>query len=59
MVDGFRRDGQDVMDAYQYFLDENGNQVAYQQVGTMIWHAASHHHWHFNDFARTSCSTPT
>ena len=52
VVDGFRRDGQDVMDAYQYFLDEDGNQVAYQQVGTMIWHPApSHNHWHFNDFA--------
>ena len=52
VVDGFRRDGQDVMDAYQYFLDENGDQVAYQQVGTMIWHPApSHNHWHFNDFA--------
>jgi hypothetical protein len=52
VVDGFRREGQDVMDAYQYFLDEDGNQVAYQQVGTMTWHPApSHDHWHFNDFA--------
>ncbi len=52
VVDGFRRDGEDVMDAYQYFLDEDENQVAYQQVGTMIWHPApSHNHWHFNDFA--------
>jgi hypothetical protein len=52
VVDGFRRTGEDVMDAYQYFLDEDGDQVAYQQVGTMIWHPApSHNHWHFNDFA--------
>ncbi|MDZ5623185.1 lysyl oxidase family protein [Nocardioides sp. HM23] len=52
VVDGFRRDGEDVMDAYQYFLDEGGNQVAYQEVGTMVWHPApSHNHWHFNDFA--------
>ncbi|PWN01715.1 hypothetical protein DJ010_16910 [Nocardioides silvaticus] len=52
VVDGFRRAGEDVMDAYQYFLDEDGNQVAYQEVGTMIWHdAPSHNHWHFNDFA--------
>jgi hypothetical protein len=52
VVDGFRREGEDVMDAYQYFLDHDGNQVAYQQVGTMIWHPApSHDHWHFNDFA--------
>ena len=40
------------MDAYQYFLDEDGDQVAYQEVGTMVWHPApSHNHWHFNDFA--------
>ena len=40
------------MDAYQYFLEPDGTQVAYQQVGTMVWHPApSHHHWHFNDFA--------
>ena len=52
VVDGFRRDGEDIMDAYQYFLDEDGNQVAYQPVGTMVWHPApSHNHWHFNDFA--------
>jgi|GEM_PF-635873 len=52
VVDGFRRNGEDVMDAYQYFLDDDGNQVAYQPVGTMIWHPApSHNHWHFNDFA--------
>lgn len=52
VVDGFRRKGEDVMDAYQYFLDENGEQVDYQPVGTMIWHdAPSHNHWHFNDFA--------
>ena len=52
VVDGFRRAGEDVMDAYQYFLDEDGNQIAYQQVGTMVWHPApTHMHWHFTDFA--------
>ncbi|KAA1426233.1 lysyl oxidase family protein [Nocardioides antri] len=52
VVDGFRRDGEDVMDAYQYFLDEDGNQVAYRPVGTMVWHPApTHNHWHFTDFA--------
>ena len=52
VVDGFRRDGEDIMDAYQYFLDENGDQVAYQQVGTMEWDPApTHQHWHFTDFA--------
>ncbi|MEZ0578916.1 lysyl oxidase family protein [Nocardioides sp. MH1] len=52
VVDGFRRDGEDIMDAYQYFLDPDGNQVAYQQVGTMEWDPRpTHMHWHFTDFA--------
>ncbi len=55
VVDGFRRGNSDVMDAYQYFIDADGNQTGYQQVGTMIWHKAkSHNHWHFEDFARYS-----
>ncbi len=53
VVDGFRRGTSDVMDAYQYFIDSDGNQTGYQKVGTMIWHKAkSHNHWHFQDFAR-------
>lgn len=53
VVDGFRRGNKDVMDAYQYFIDGDGNQTGYQRVGTMIWHKAkSHNHWHFEDFAR-------
>ena len=52
VVDGFRRPGQDVMDAYQYFFDADGNQTGYTQVGEMEWHAANHQHWHFHDFAR-------
>ncbi|WP_183093947.1 lysyl oxidase family protein [Nocardioides stalactiti] len=52
VVDGFRRSGEDIMDAYQYFLDEDGNQIAYEQVGTMEWDPApTHQHWHFTDFA--------
>lgn len=55
VVDGFRRGNSNVMDAYQYFIDSEGNQTGYQQVGTMIWHKAkSHNHWHFEDFARYS-----
>lgn len=55
VVDGFRRGTSDVMDAYQYFIDAQGNQTGYQKVGTMIWHsAASHNHWHFKDFAKYS-----
>lgn len=55
VVDGFRRGSSDVMDAYQYFIDSEGNQTGYQKVGTMIWHQApSHNHWHFKDFAKYS-----
>jgi len=53
VVDGFRRADEDVMDAYQYFVDADGNQTGYQQVGTMEWDDKdSHQHWHFRDFAR-------
>lgn len=52
VVDGFRRDGEDVMDAYQYFLDGDGNVVDYRPVGTMQWDPdPTHMHWHFTDFA--------
>ena len=53
VVDGFRREGEDEMDAYQYFFDGDGNQTGYQQVGHMHWDAKrTHQHWHFEDFAR-------
>ncbi len=53
VVDGFRRSGEDVMDAYQYFFDGEGNQTGYQAVGQMQWDTRdSHRHWHFEDFAR-------
>lgn len=55
LVDGFRRTGADIMDAYQYVVDANGKQVGYQKVGTMVWDPREeHHHWHFKDFARYS-----
>ncbi len=58
VVDGFRRDGEDVMDAYQYFFDADGNQTGYQDVGHMHWDPKpSHQHWHFEDFARYSLLT--
>ena len=53
VVDGFRRDGEDEMDAYQYFFDGDGNQTGYQQVGQLHWDPRpTHQHWHFEDFAR-------
>ena len=55
LVDGFRRTGAEIMDAYQYSVDADGKQVGYQKVGTMVWDPREeHHHWHFKDFARYS-----
>ncbi|MFI2431400.1 lysyl oxidase family protein [Streptomyces sp. NPDC018693] len=52
VVDGFRKPGEDLMDAYQYFYDANGKQVGYTPTGTMEWDARiGHEHWHFTDFA--------
>jgi hypothetical protein len=52
VVDGFRRANEDLMDAYQYFYDLEGNEVGYKKTGTMEWDdKEGHHHWHFKDFA--------
>ena len=53
VVDGFRRDNdENLMDAYQYFYDSAGQQIGYEQVGTMEWDERDGHtHWHFTDFA--------
>ncbi|MGK5682977.1 lysyl oxidase family protein [Actinoplanes sp. URMC 104] len=53
LVDGFRRSGQGLMDAYQYFFDAQGNQVGAVPAGTMEWDKrVGHLHWHFTDFAQ-------
>ncbi|WP_433383303.1 lysyl oxidase family protein [Actinoplanes sp. CA-142083] len=53
LVDGFRRSGTELMDAYQYFFDAKGNQVGSKQAGTMEWDdRVGHKHWHFTDFAQ-------
>lgn len=52
VVDGFRAEGEDFMDAYQYFFDTEETQTGYQHVGRMEWHAENHQHWHFEDFAQ-------
>ncbi|MCW2915783.1 MAG: hypothetical protein JWN52_3851 [Actinomycetia bacterium] len=52
VVDGFRRPGKDLMDAYQYFYDAKGKQVGYAPTGGMEWDPRDgHQHWHFKDFA--------
>ncbi|WP_405614247.1 lysyl oxidase family protein [Streptomyces sp. NBC_01511] len=52
VVDGFRKPGKELMDAYQYFYDADGKQVGYTPTGTMEWDPRpGHEHWHFTDFA--------
>ncbi len=53
VVDGFRIEGEDEMDGYQYFFDADGTQTGYKHVGHFHWDPKpSHQHWHFKDFAR-------
>jgi hypothetical protein len=53
VVDGFRREGEDLMDAYQYFYAPDGTPAGRVNTGTMEWDPREGHlHWHFTDFAR-------
>jgi hypothetical protein len=53
VVDGFRRTGTELMDAYQYYFDAKGKQVGSSNAGTMEWDKREgHKHWHFTDFAQ-------
>jgi hypothetical protein len=53
VVEGFRRPGEEVMDAYQYFRDADGNVVGRSAVGSMEFHPhPNHNHWHFLQFAQ-------
>jgi hypothetical protein len=55
VIEGFRRPGRSVMDAYQYFLDAEGDAVGRTPVGTLRYHAArGHEHWHLLQFASYS-----
>lgn len=55
VVEGFRRRGEDLMDAYQYFYDADGNAVGRASVGEMDYDdRRGHQHWHFLQFARFS-----
>ncbi|MEO3972890.1 lysyl oxidase family protein [Streptomyces sp. CAU 1734] len=52
IVDGFRKPGDELMKAYQYFYDTKGKQVGSAPAGTMEWDPREGHlHWHFTDFA--------
>jgi hypothetical protein len=51
VVEGFRREGERVMDAYQYFW-EDGAPVGRTRVGQMEFDdRRGHEHWHFRQFA--------
>jgi hypothetical protein len=53
VIEGFRDDRTvDHMTAYQYYVDEHGEQTGYDQVGELHFHEGNHNHWHFEDFAR-------
>jgi hypothetical protein len=52
VVEGFRRDDADVMDAYQYFF-RDGEVVGRARVGSLEYDPRrGHNHWHFKQFAR-------
>jgi hypothetical protein len=51
VVEGFRRDGEEVMDAYQYFF-AGDEVVGRAPVGEFEWdERRGHSHWHFRQFA--------
>ena len=51
VVEGFRKEGEAVMDGYQYFYDGD-QQVGRAHVGTFEYDARKdHRHWHFRQFA--------
>src|SRR5207244_9664991 len=55
VVEGFRRPGTELMDAYQYFFDAQGNIVGRAPAGKLHFDdRRGHHHWHFLQFASYS-----
>jgi hypothetical protein len=53
-VQGYRRLGTDLMDAYQYFY-RDGEVVGQAPVGTLEWDPEDgHEHWHFTEFVAYS-----
>ena len=52
VVEGYRRTGQPVMNAWEYFYDLTGTAVGRARVGTLKYDARpGHEHWHFQQFA--------
>jgi hypothetical protein len=58
-IEGFRRPGTSVMDAYQYFF-RNGVAVGRAKVGILQYDAQpGHEHWHFQQFVQYSLLSST
>lgn len=52
VVDGFRKPGASIMQAYQSFYDPDGGRHSYAPTGSMAYDPRpGHEHWHFLDFA--------
>jgi len=52
VVDGFRIKNTKEMNAFQYFYDDNGNEVGSAPAGGLQWDPRpGHTHWHFKAFA--------
>ena len=53
VVEGFRRPGEEVMDAFQYFHAPDGEVVGKVPAGTFDWDPRrGHNHWHFLQFIK-------
>lgn len=59
-IDGFRRPGSDVMEAYEYFFDAAGDVVGRAPAGTMFYdNGRGHHHWHLRQLASYTLLGPS
>lgn len=47
-----RHDGEEHLDAYQYYFDGDGEITGHDLVGEFTFHEGNHNHWHYEDFAR-------
>jgi hypothetical protein len=52
VVEGYRRDGEAIMDGFQYFYDDDGEVVGKAPAGELEYDERDgHDHWHFKQFA--------
>ena len=55
VIEGFRGPNSDVMDAFQYFIDGNGDPIGRTEIGQLEYHrGGGHNHWHFEEFTQYS-----